>query len=135
MSLSCKTKVSDLDGVGGRGGRRGDEVGVSTECRVVRGRGGHQNVLRLDIAVEEVVGMNVVKATQDLVEDALDMLSVQTLVVSCLHQLVEVAIHVLHADMQFSGKRVEEDVEGRDQVGVGRQGSKKDDFSQFQARA
>lgn len=103
VGFACQTKIGDLDGVGGRSGRRSNEVGVATEGRVIGGGRRNQNVLWLDIAVEEVVSMDVIQTAHNLVEDALDVLGVKSLVVSCLHQLVEVAVHVFHADVELSG--------------------------------
>lgn len=129
VGFACKTKVGDLNGVGGRSGGRGNEVGVATEGRVIGGGCGYQDVLWLDIAVEEMMGMNVVQTAHNLVEDALDVLGVERLVVSCLHQLVEVAVHVFHADVELSGKGVEEDVQGGDEMRVNGQCAEEDDFS------
>lgn len=44
------------------------------------------------------------------------MPALEILVIPCLHQLVEVAVHVLHADMQLPGQGVQEDVESGNQV-------------------
>jgi hypothetical protein len=63
------------------------------------GRGGHEDVLGLDVAVEEVVGVDVLETLHDLEQDALDTCVVEILVVSGLHQLVQVALHVLHGNV------------------------------------
>lgn len=65
-----------------------------------------------------MVSMDVVQTREDLVQDALDMLGVQVLVVSCLHQLVQVAVHVLHADVELAGKGVEEDIQSGNEMGM-----------------
>ena len=78
----------------------------------------NEDVLGLDVAMEEVVGVDVIQSRDYLVQDALDAGAVQASVGSGLHQLVEIAVHVLHADMQFLGRRIEEDVESRHEVDV-----------------
>lgn len=62
--------------------------------------------------------MDMVETGHDLVEDALDSSGIHTLVVTGLHELVEVTIHVLHADVKFSAQRVEEDVESGNKMGM-----------------
>lgn len=61
------------------------------------------------------------------------MLCFKILVVPCLHQLVEIAIHVLHANVQLLAEWIEENVQGGDNVSVVRKCAKKDDFSKLQA--
>jgi hypothetical protein len=73
----------------------------------------------------------VVETGQNLVEDAFDVFLVQVFVVSRLHQLIKVTIHILHGDVQFAGERVKEDVEGRDKVRMRGQRSQEDHFPQF----
>jgi hypothetical protein len=58
VSLTGKTKVGNLHGIGRRRGWGSHEGRVAAERRVGGGRGRHENVLWFDIAVEEVVGMN-----------------------------------------------------------------------------
>jgi hypothetical protein len=77
---------------------------------------GDKNVFRLDVAVEEVVRVDVFEALHDLEEDALHTSVIETLVIASLHQLVEVTLHVLHGDMELLGERIQEDVEGGNQV-------------------
>ena len=48
------------------------------------------------------------------------MFPVQETVVAGLHQLVEIAVHVLHADVEIAGQRIEEDVESGHEVRVWR---------------
>lgn len=133
MRLTSETEIGNLHCISRRGRWRSDEVRIAAESGVVRSGCGNQDVLWLDIPVEEVVGVDMVETTQDLVEDTLDMLSVQVFVVSCLHQLVKIAVHVLHGDVQLAGERVEENVKGRDKVRVRRERSKEDHFPQLQA--
>ena len=119
VGFSGETEIGDLDGVrrGGRGRR--DESGVSLECvACVGGRCRDEDVLGLDVAVEEVVLVDVLEARDDLEEDALDGGAVQALVVARLHELVEVAVHVLHGNVQLLAHGIQEDVEGGHKVGV-----------------
>lgn len=55
--------------------------------------------------------VNVFETLHDLEKNALDAGIIETLVVASLHQLVEVALHVLHGDMELLGVGVQEDVE------------------------
>lgn len=59
------------------------------------------------------------------------MLAFEVLMITGLHELIEVAIHVLHTDVEFAGKRVEEDVEGGDEVRVNGECAKEDHFTKF----
>jgi hypothetical protein len=76
--------------------------------------------------------VDVLESAKDLKEDALDNRIVKWLVVSRLHQLVEITIHVLHSNVQFFAKRVEEDVICRHKVRVGRDRLEEDYFSEVQ---
>lgn len=60
--------------------------------------------------MKKVMCMNMLKALHDLIEDALNAGCVKTLMVAGLHKLVEIAIHVLHADMKLLTEGVEEDI-------------------------
>ena len=123
MSLPCKTKVCNLDSVGRRCGRWSYQCRISLESRsgVLRCRGRNQYVLWLDISVEEVVIVDVVEAAENLIQDAFDAAAIQAFMISGLHQLVQIAIHILHADVQFLGHRIQEDVESWHQMGVCRE--------------
>jgi len=55
-------------------------------------------------------------------------------VVSCLHQLVQIAIHVLHAYMKLLGIGIQEDIEGPHEVSMAGQRLEEDDFSKLEAR-
>lgn len=62
MRFAGETKVGNLDSIGGRRRRRGDKIRVSAKGRgIVRGRSRDENVFGFDIAVEEVVGVDVVE--------------------------------------------------------------------------
>lgn len=134
MDFPCQAKVGDLDGVCGWGGGRGDQARVSCEGVIIGGGCGDEDVLGFDVAMEELTGMDMVEARENLVEDALYVFSIQGLVVTRFHELVQVAIHVLHADVQFLGQWVEEDVEGWDDVRMRGKRSEEDDLAEFQAR-
>lgn len=82
--------------------------------------------------MEEIVGMDMFQALHDLEEDALHSSIVQALVISRLHQLIQITFHVLHADVQLLAERVQEDVESRDQMSVGRERPQEDNLSQLQ---
>lgn len=79
--------------------------------------------------MKELMSVDVVQAGQDLVEDALDTFRVHTFVISSFHQLVQVAVHVLHADVEFPAVGVEENIQGRHKVDVSGECSQEDDFS------
>ena len=130
MGLTSQTKVGDLDGISRRSGRRGDEIRVAAKGRVAGSGCRDQDVLRLDVAMEEVMGVDVVQPREDLIENAFDVSLVETLLVPRLHQLVQVTVHVLHADVKFPRKGVEEDVQSRSKMGVVGKGAEEDDFAQ-----
>ena len=79
------------------------------------------------------MGMDVVKAGKDLEKDALHALLVQILVITGLHKLIKISIHVLHDNVQFPAERIQEDVQSRNQMGVGGERSQKDDFTEVEA--
>jgi hypothetical protein len=81
-------------------------------------RCGYEDVLGLNVAVEELACVNVLQSCEDLEEDALDAVGVQRLVVSGLHQLVQVSIHVLHGNVKPPAVWVQEDVQSRYEVRV-----------------
>ena len=74
------------------------------------------------------MSMDVVEAGQNLIEYALDTFRIHTLVIPGFHQLVQVAVHVLHTDMQFPAVWVKEDIQGRNQVDVNRKRAQEDDL-------
>jgi len=86
--------------------------------RVVLLRCRHEDVLWFDVAMEEFASVDVLEACKNLKENALYTRVVQRLVVSGLHQLVEVAVHVLHGDVKSPAVGIQEDVKSRDQVGM-----------------
>lgn len=62
MRFASQAKVGNLDGIGRRRRRGCHKVGVSAEGRgIVRGRSRDEDVFGFDVAVEEVVSVNVVK--------------------------------------------------------------------------
>lgn len=85
MSLSGETKVGDLHSICRGSRRRGDEVRVTAESRVIRGGCRDEDVFGFDVAMEEVMGMDMVETPQDLVKDALDMLAIEGLVIPGFH--------------------------------------------------
>jgi hypothetical protein len=78
--------------------------------------------------VEKVVSVDVLQALHDLEKNALDAGIVQALVVAGLHQLIKVAFHVLHRNMEFLRVRVEKDVKRWDEMRVRRQRPQEDNF-------
>jgi hypothetical protein len=133
MCLTSKTEIGNLHRISWRGGRRSNEVRVAAKGRVVRGGCRNEDVLGFDIAMEEVVGVDMVETLQDLVEDTLDVLSLEIFVVPCLHQLIEIAIHVLHGDVKLAGERIEENIKGRNKVRMRRKSPQEDYLPQLQA--
>lgn len=63
--------------------------------------------------MEEVVGVYVLKSLHDLKQYALDTGVVKTFVIPGLHQLVKVALHVLHANVELLAEGIQEDVQSR----------------------
>lgn len=135
MRLSSQSEISDLHRVRRRSRRGSNESRVSAEGGVVRGRCRNEDVFGLNVTVEEAMRVDVVEAGEDLVENALDDPSIQVFVVSRLHQLVQVAIHVLHGDVEFLRQRVEEDIESRHEVSMIGQCTQEDHFAKLHARS
>ena len=74
--------------------------------------------------------MNVLQAAENLKQDAFDNSAVERLVVPRLHQLVEVAIHVLHGNVQLLAEGVQEDVISRYKMRVSWYRLEEDDLSE-----
>jgi len=83
--------------------------------------------------MEKVVGVNVLETLHNLEQDAFNTGVVQALVIPRLHQLIQVALHVLHGNVQFLGERIQKDVQGRNQMLMSRQCPEEDNLSQFKA--
>ena len=83
--------------------------------------------------MEEMMVVDVFQTRDDLKQDALYTSTIQTLMIPCLHQLVKIAVHVLHGDMQLLRDRIQEDVKSRDEMRVKRQRTQEDDLPQLQA--
>lgn len=77
--------------------------------------------------------VNVLEALHDLEKNALDAGVVEAFVIPSLHQLIQVTLHVLHGDVQLLSVRVEEDVQGGDEVGMVGQRLQEDDLTKLQA--
>jgi len=60
--------------------------------------------------MEEVILVDVLKAGQNLKQDTFDCSVVQSFVLACLDQLVEIAIHELHGDVKLLAEWIQEDV-------------------------
>jgi hypothetical protein len=60
--------------------------------------------------VKEMVCMNMLQPLHDLEEYAFDTACVQTFVVSGLHQLIQIAVHVLHGNVELLAEGIQEDV-------------------------
>ena len=70
--------------------------------------------------MEELVIVYVVEARKDLEEYTLDAGAIEASMIACFHELVEIAIHVFHHDMEFPRQRIEEDVQRRYQMWMDR---------------
>lgn len=79
--------------------------------------------------------MNVLQALHYLKENAFDTAYVETFVIPGLHQLIKIAIHVLHGDVELLAERIQEDIQGWDKVVMRRKRSEEDDFSELQTRS
>jgi hypothetical protein len=66
--------------------------------------------------MEEVMGMDMLKALQDLEENALDASTIEALVVAGFHQLVEVTVHVFHANVKLLAEGIEEYIQCRNKM-------------------
>lgn len=79
--------------------------------------------------MEEIVSVNVIEAGEDLVQNALDAAVVQVFVISCLHELIQITIHVFHTYVKLLGHGIKEDLEGGHKVGVVWEGAQENDLS------
>ena len=82
--------------------------------------------------MEELACVDVLETGKNLEEDALYAGRIQWLVIPRLHQLVQVAVHVLHGDVQSPAVGIQEDVKCGYQVRMRWQRPEENDFSQFQ---
>jgi len=101
VHFSSQTEICDLDGVERWSAWRCDQGGVPPECCtcVLRRGSGDKDILWLDITVEEVVRMYVVQTGKNLEENTLHAAGVEAFVVSRFHKLIEVAVHIFHANV------------------------------------
>lgn len=98
---------------------RGDTVHSTSEAKVSdldNSIGGEQNVLRLDVAVNNVRGVQIGNAAEELSGNTKCVLLVDT-VLATRKEVEEGTVgHVLHDDVQVRG--CFEDVKGANNVGV-----------------
>lgn len=73
--------------------------------------------------------VNVIEAGENLVQNALDTAVIQVFMISCLHELIQITIHVFHTYVKLFGYRIKEDLEGRYQVGVVGERAQENDLS------
>ena len=85
---------------------------------VVLLRCGDEDVLWLDVTVEELAVVDVFQSGHDLKEDAFHAVCIHGLVLAGLHELIQIAIHELHGNVEPTGVRIQEDVQGWYQVRV-----------------
>lgn len=64
--------------------------------------------------MEEVMSMNVVQSRKYLIEDAFHASYIHAFMISRLHELIEIAVHVFHTYVKFLSVRVEKYVESSD---------------------
>lgn len=82
--------------------------------------------------MEKIVCVYVIQSGDDLVQDTFHAGTVQAPVGPGLHQLIEIAIHVFHANVQFFCRGIQEYVQSRDKMDVVRQRSQEDDLTELQ---
>lgn len=75
------------------------------------------------------MGVNVIEAGENLVQNALDTAVIQVFMISCLHELIQITIHVFHTYVKLFGHGIKEDLEGRYQVGVVGERAQENDLS------
>jgi hypothetical protein len=92
-------------------------------------RGRNENILWFDVSVKEMMVVDVLEAVHNLEQDAFDTGIVKALVIARLHQLIQVAFHILHTNVKLFTERIQEDVESRHKMWVLRKSSQEDDFS------
>lgn len=77
--------------------------------------------------------MDVLQSLHNLKQYTLHAAHVEAFVISRLHQLVEVTVHVFHTYVELFAERIEEDVEGGYEVLMIWQGPEEDYFTKFRA--
>ena len=82
--------------------------------------------------MKEAMVVNVLEPGHYLVEQTLDKVRFHQLTAARLHQLVEVAVHVLHSNVKLAADWVKEDIERRNEVAVVGQSAEEDDLAQFE---
>lgn len=66
--------------------------------------------------MEELAVVDVLQARENLEQNALHTVRIHWFVIPRLHQLVQISIHELHGNVKSPAVRVQEDVQGRDEV-------------------
>lgn len=69
------------------------------------------------------MSVNVIETRENLEQDALHALGIHAFVIPSFHQLVKVAVHVLHTNVKFLAEWIQEDIQSRDQMSVSRESS------------
>lgn len=66
--------------------------------------------------MEELAVVNVLQSGHYLEQNALYTVRVHWLVIPCLHELVQITVHEFHGNVKPSAVRVQEDVQGWNQM-------------------
>lgn len=84
--------------------------------------------------MKEFVSVNVIQSGENLEQDALHARAVKGFVIPRLHELVEVSIHILHADVEFLGEWIKKDVQSGHEMGMNREGAQENHLAKLQTR-
>ena len=80
------------------------------------------------------MSVNMIQARQHLEQDTLNTLIIEQLPVLCLDQLVEIPMHVFHADVQLLARGVQKYVQSGNEMIMFRHCFQKDDLPELQTR-
>ena len=81
--------------------------------------------------MKEFVSMDMIQSGENLEQDALDARAVEGFVIPRLHQLVEISVHILHADVEFLGEWIQKNVQSGYEMGMNRQRSQEYHFAKL----
>lgn len=78
--------------------------------------------------MKEAVSVDVFQTLHDLEQDALDGRHIQALMITRLHELVQIPIHILHGNVKLLGEWIQENVHCWYQMWVMRERSEEDNL-------
>jgi len=81
--------------------------------------------------MKEMVCMDMLQTLHDLEQNAFHTSRIKTFMIPCLHQLVEVPVHVFHGNVQLFGEWIKKNVECGDEMLMIGKCPEEDHFAKF----